>query len=281
MGMPAILMIALGIVIDYWLYRAWVFSSYQYFYVNLVEGRAAQYGVMPVYFYFYMYYIAFIPVVSIFIMGLIVFSWVRYTRHVLTWVCVPFFLIHCFIGHKETRFLWPLIDTLPLLLVLPFQNLDINRLKSKIGPIAIKVMWTLNIILLIFFCMKPAAHSFGLYEYVYNYKKENGDAAIISNIGNPLDVDGAAFTFQKEHDTLIKQCGDIKSIGNSAHNPGLKNTLVIIDNDIQADSFEKAYPSAARLYKSWPAWVTRMNINNPDIKNKTWYLYKWNDVLLR
>ena len=275
MVLPALLMVGIGIIIDHWLYGEWVFSAYRYFYVNLVEDKVSEFGVSPFYYYFYMYYIAFIPVISVFIMGLIVFSWFRYPRHILTWICVPFFIIHSLIGHKEMRFLWPLIDAIPLLLVLPFQNMDVSKLKSKAGPIAVKVMWGLNIILLIFFSCKPGYNAFGMYEYIYNYTKTNGDTYIVSNVRSPWDMDGATISFQKPHNVVLKRSRNVDSIKYYAKASPLKNVLIAINNNAQADSFEKAYPHIKRLYKSWPAWMNYMKLNNPDAVNQVWYLYKW------
>src|SRR5690606_39751816 len=44
------------------------------------------------------------------------------SRHVLVWMVLPFVLFHVALPHKELRFLYPLADLMPLLLVM---SLDI------------------------------------------------------------------------------------------------------------------------------------------------------------
>jgi phosphatidylinositol glycan class B len=49
----------------------------------------------------------FAPITLVLLAAMIVMWW-RNPRHVLTWVTLPFFLIHCAVGHKEARFMFPL-----------------------------------------------------------------------------------------------------------------------------------------------------------------------------
>jgi len=275
MALPGILIIGISIVIDYWLYGNWVFTIYRYFYVNLVLGKALEFGVTPLYYYFYMYYIAFIPIISIFIMGCIVFAWFRYPKHILTWICVPFFVGHCLIAHKEVRFLWPMMEAIPMLLIMPFYKLDPEQIKNQFTRWVLGIMWGLNIILLIFFMIKPGNNAFGMYEYLYNYIGRHGETLVISNVRDPYEMEGAFVRFQRAPGAVLRQSGNIDSIGLKANASNKKNILVVINNNAQADSFELAYPTIPLLYKSWPGWINYFHIHYQNVTNQVWYLYKW------
>ena len=50
------------------------------------------------------------------------FFW-RRPRHVVTWMLVPFLLVHFFLGHKELRFFFPALFFAPWFIVLMFREL--------------------------------------------------------------------------------------------------------------------------------------------------------------
>ena len=275
MALPGFMVIGLGAVLDHWLYQEWVFTIYKYFDVNLIQGKANSFGTSPFYFYFYLYYIALIPVISVFMLGCIVYSWFRHPRHLFTWICVPFFIGHSLIAHKEVRFLWPMMDAIPYMLILPFINIDYEKIKNQFTRWSLGILWGLNIILLIFFTIKPGYNAFGLYEYLYKYMDHNGKTLIISNVKNPYDMDGATISFQRHDSAKYDMAPDIKAIRLKANVSEPKNILIAINNNAQADSFEKLYPNAPLLYKSWPAWVNYFKVHNTEAVNQVWYLYKW------
>jgi len=96
-------------VVDHWGYGVWCFPPWDYFRVNILQGVAAkQYGADPVLAYFYMLPAQFFFPITIVLVIAMIAMWLRNPRHVLTWVTLPFFLIHCAVGHKEARFMFPL-----------------------------------------------------------------------------------------------------------------------------------------------------------------------------
>jgi len=274
-AIPGIFVIGLSSVFDHWLYGNWVFTIYRYFYVNLILGKANAFGTSPFYYYFYMYYISFIPVASIFVMGCIFYAWFRYPKHILTWICIPFFIGHSLIAHKEIRFLWPMMDAIPMLLILPFYKLDIDKIKNQFTTWGLRAMWGLNIVLLLFFMIKPGNNAFGMYEYLYKYIDHQGRTLIISNVRDPYEMDGAFVRFQRAPNAILRQAGNVDSLGFKARASNEKNILIVINNNFQNDSFKRANPSAPLLYKSWPAWINYFHIHYKNVTNQVWYVYKW------
>jgi len=47
-------------------------------------------------------------------------TWVRYPRHILTWTTLPFFIFHSLVGHKELRYLFPIVLPAALAFILAY-----------------------------------------------------------------------------------------------------------------------------------------------------------------
>jgi phosphatidylinositol glycan class B len=106
-GAAFVLVMALGAVLDRWGYGRWVYSPWDYFRVNLMEGVAARHGTLPPWGYLQLYATKIMPPFGVlWILVFVLAAW-RLPRHVLTWTVLPFALMHHVISHKETRFLFP------------------------------------------------------------------------------------------------------------------------------------------------------------------------------
>lgn len=112
----------LGLLIDWWFYGEMAFTLFNYFYVNIVEDVASNYGVSP--WYEIILHIVNGPgPVGIFMFAAFFLLLIRQPKHIILWVSFPFLLTHMVIPHKELRFLFPLVNLVPLLLVLGYQQI--------------------------------------------------------------------------------------------------------------------------------------------------------------
>jgi phosphatidylinositol glycan class B len=118
--------VLLGVGIDYWLYGKLTLSTWNYFYVNLVEDVASGFGTERWWNYFYsIFRFSFFPIGIPIILSLFIFIY-KNPRSIFTWAILPFFIIHSIIPHKELRFLFPVINLVPLILVVAYQELNWN-----------------------------------------------------------------------------------------------------------------------------------------------------------
>lgn len=113
-----------GILLDRWFYGEWAITAVRYFTENLVEGRAATFGVEPWWYYFTQVLERAVPPFSLLYLFPPLLVFMLRWRDPLTWAVVPFLLVHLLIGHKEVRFLFPLLCLLPVLVVL---GMDVAR----------------------------------------------------------------------------------------------------------------------------------------------------------
>ncbi len=154
----------LGVVVDAWGYGRWTFVPFNYFHANIVEGRANAFSRDPLWFYLVRYSELMPPIGALAFLAVIA-GWLRKPLHVLTWVTLPFFVVHCLITHKEVRFLFPLLPAVPFLITLGLEGLS----ESKLRRTRRSVRWVLvpaNFVLLVIFMFKPAYSPFLLYNFV-------------------------------------------------------------------------------------------------------------------
>ena len=110
------------VLCDRWGYGRWVLSPVRYFVENLVDGRAAAFSTAP----FYAYATLLLanpcaPVVG-YCIAVVAIAMVRHPRHPATWAVGAFILVHCILGHKEDRFLFPMSPMLAVFVPLAFEG---------------------------------------------------------------------------------------------------------------------------------------------------------------
>lgn len=100
--------IGLGTLVDFWGYGEWVFTPWRYFWVNLVEGKAATFGVSPWWFYFEVIFLKKEGIVAMILVFATIRGWVREYKNPLCLMGLFYFSVHILLPHKEIRFLIPL-----------------------------------------------------------------------------------------------------------------------------------------------------------------------------
>jgi len=151
----------LGILMDFWLYGEFTLTAWNYFYVNVVEGVASGYGTEAWWNYFYsIFRFGFFPIGILIILAFLILA-VKQPRNVFIWTILPFFVVHSIIPHKELRFLFPVVNLVPIILLLAYQTLKWHVHKwKKSGRLAIHTLaWilvTINCIGALTVSLKPS-----------------------------------------------------------------------------------------------------------------------------
>jgi phosphatidylinositol glycan class B len=125
--------------LDAWGYHNWrVFPAVGYVRFNLVQDGAASFGTSPWFAYFEMVVEFATPPIGVFLLVCFGILWVTQPSNLLTWVTLPFFIVHCAIGHKEVRFLFPALYFAPTVAALSVRSIY-RWLRS--GPRVRRVRW--------------------------------------------------------------------------------------------------------------------------------------------
>ncbi len=119
LGGSAVVAIA-GFAADSAFYGRSLFSVWEYVRMGFMGDPDHRFDELPWYYYApWIVKYAIPPIGACLLLALVLLIWKR-PKHLLVWCIVPFFVAHAFIPHKELRFLFPLADLTPLLLVLGF-----------------------------------------------------------------------------------------------------------------------------------------------------------------
>lgn len=108
--------IGLNLFLDYQFYHQFVFTPYDYFRVNITEGKAAEFGTAS--FWWYMLMLTLVvgaPPLSIVLFYYSVKGTIQQYRQSIVWAVFFFVLGHSLVGHKEERFMFPVVTIMPII----------------------------------------------------------------------------------------------------------------------------------------------------------------------
>lgn len=267
-----ILAFGLGMVCDYWFYGKWVISPYNYFYQNLVENKAAGFGVSPVWYYASLTPLVVFPILGIVIVPAFIIFIFKYPKHVFTWCMIPFILIHHAIGHKELRFLFALVPFIPFVIVMAFQGFKwIRYLKFTKY-----IFWIINVPALFIMSIKPAYDNMEMFKYLYRHQATSE----IYYIWNTMPF--MMYQYELTHKPFIKG-QDLKMT--FFHRPGfnphpvndIQQLISIVENSNSPvifsvrtphykqwykTQFEQAGIEQRVLYSTYHTWLYPINYND-------------------
>lgn len=157
--LPMLLVLACGVSLDSWFYGELVLAPWNYVKAQLIDGVASEYGTSPWYYYpYFVFRSAFFPF-GIAIIAAGAWFMIIERRHAITWVVVPYLVVHTLIAHKELRFLLPLVYFVPLVLIWTVQRVQEKSIASWAKPLfrpALFLLYGLNLIGLVAASLKPA-----------------------------------------------------------------------------------------------------------------------------
>ena len=175
-ALAASIVLAICVILDRLFYGVWVNTLWLYFKINFLEGKANSFGESSYsYFFFETLSKAGDLWGVLFILAFFI-GWLSRPLNIFTLAFIPYFIFHCFIGHKELRFLFPMVSTLPLFIVFALEYLKIGDFKRR--PILVKIPVFILLVLFPFSillwtwdtCLSPARVEFYAYKYLDRYR---------------------------------------------------------------------------------------------------------------
>ncbi len=159
--------VGIGILSDHWFYGEWTSTAYNYFFQNLIANKASEFGTSPVWYYALQTPLLVFPLFGLVIIPCIIIFCIQNPRHSFVWIMVPFLLVHHIIGHKELRFMIPMIPFVIFAIVATMEKITwIRKMKWALYPFLV-----INCLALIIRTILPADDQNGLYRAIYkNYR---------------------------------------------------------------------------------------------------------------
>jgi GPI mannosyltransferase 3 len=131
-----LLALVIGFFIDSWFYSNWVFTPWEYFFTffnpQMVDGKVLNFGTESWDYYFNRLFLLPTKLIGSLIFLSLTAALIFRGKSVFIWMILSFILVHMLIGHKEERFLFPIVFFFPLFFVQFFQLL-IDYIPSKIA----------------------------------------------------------------------------------------------------------------------------------------------------
>jgi phosphatidylinositol glycan class B len=259
--------IVLGSLLDIWFYGEFTFAPWNYLNQNLIIGKASGFGIEPFWWYFTEGMVKMIPPFSlIFLLGLILFGWKNWKSPII-WSIIPFILVHSIIGHKEIRFLFPILFLFPLFFVKglsAIQNSFEQWKARKFSTIITKTFWVFNLLALVIVLVLPAEPHIDLYRKLYNeYEKP---ITLYYYKENPYDRVADIQWYKRP--TLEIQ----KAPSDSA----LKITEIHLFTHLTKENISN--PKGELIYQSLPSWILNYNFNNWQSRSRIWKVYEVENI---
>ncbi|MDI9358243.1 MAG: hypothetical protein QM528_04810 [Phycisphaerales bacterium] len=254
-----------GVILDSWYYGHWVCTIWQYFDQNIIQHKAANFGVYPWWYYFTATFIQAVPPFSLFIIAAAIAYLCYYPRSVYTWIALPFIIVHILIGHKELRFLFPLLNILPIVFIFTLEQwvTKFHWHPEQWGWQLVGFLVKLtNGVLIIYLIIFPINTLLNTQEYIYHHKKEV-DVIVYDktspfysilemNYYKPAGLIEIPFRSFNQIDSLQKQYTNIWYA-----------TQIPTENK-----------SLKLFYTVFPGWIWKLNFNGWVDRVYMWRLYK-------
>ena len=261
------ILIGFGVLLDRWFYNEWTFTIWNYLDQNILMDQSSRFGTSPWWDYFITALIKTIPPFSLVFIGSVFIVFLFKRKDLLTWTVLPFILIHFIIGHKELRFLFPIIGFLPIFIIKGIHIIQEkwypDILQYRIIRYFIKIFWGVNIILLLIVTFRPADYEVPLYEVVYNNYEQPITLHFIRDY--PYHIQN--MNFYKRPNLDVRR---IMSISEVTFNDSGKCLFVTLK---KYDAENSLY-NAKLVYSTFPGWIKYFNFNNWMERTRIWHVYE-------
>ena len=253
-----LIVLVLSTSLDTVFYGEFVFAPYNYFSVNLMEDKVSSFGVSPWYHYFGdMLNKTYVVYGLVLLLGICVHS-VKKQKSAFLFMVLPFVVFHFFIGHKEMRFMYPVIYFVPFYVAFAVSQIleMLPRIKKVVFPLGVFVHVVLGGIMLYGVMFYSSKSFVKARNWLYDNAR-NGDVLYVIN-SNPYDRHMPFFFYKPKNHLEIYEVNSIEEM--TEH----KGQRVFLYSEIKRSDCEPCYPSEAELiFQSHPEFLTEyFNLNN-------------------
>ncbi len=265
-------------VADRWLYDAWVFTPYEYVRANLIEGKAASFGLEPWWYYGGQMLLFFIPPFSIALIGLLGAAVWYDRRHVLVWATVPFLVGHSLIGHKEVRFLVPITYAVVPLLVLAADrfasgaSVTVARwAHSRAGRFSARAFVVVNLVALAVATVKPSHETEILFRWLWD-ASEKQPITVYTSTESPYRFLSLEICFYRHPNTTVRNFETIDGLRQAA--AAAPGRVFFFHRSFAPPEWLAASGlEVTPVARTLPSWVTRVNVNNWVSRMRVWTVF--------
>lgn len=272
-----LLAFGIGFATDVWLYGEWVFAPYNYFFSNIMEGKAANFGVSPFWWYFTEMPIALLPPLSLALLFFVALGIWQKPFHVLAWCAVPFVLAHSMVGHKEVRFLFPMVLPFFFFAALGWTVfLERFSVKNWMKKAFVFCFWV-NIVVMFFRVLIPAKEMAAYSKFLWDWHDTHPESRVhfVKKEPKPHFPLNMPFYEHPGQGQLGWYTDPAFRNDTSALRPG---DLMFFTEILSPAPQPPPGFRMERMYAYYPDWVLRNNTNDWQGRTRIWAIYRLEKV---
>lgn len=258
--------VGINMYLDISFYGKFCFTPYNYFYANILQGKAASFGTSPWWYYIAILAALTVPFISLFLFGLFAKSLENYKNPYA--VAMLFFVVgHSAVGHKEERFVFPVLFFMVYLAAEAYRSsVGTQNFIGRIwtnkyygwlikGGVGFSVI--INVLFVILLAIEPYKQPIKFIKTINEEFKEQHQPEIISYKQNPYhtesDLDYHFLSESKLHFTVIKD----KAVFLAALNKpsALPKYYTIKYEDAMSDGLENLVQNKKGIVSAGWIWV--------------------------
>ena len=261
------LAITFCIYLDYWFYGSFELSPVNYFLANIIENKAADYGTDPWWYYFILFILKAVPPISIILLGFFLIGIYKKPRSIFVWILIPFLIGHFAIGHKELRFLFPMVFILIYLANIGIESYFAKQKLQRIGRYIFIFAAAINFIILASIMFTPAQDSINCYKFLYNNSSKN-EMILLCKEKNVYDMVGIKTHFYESSKVKCVVLKDNVQISNYLK-INKQRQIYLLERNFSSNNDFVGYHSKI-VYSTFPKWISNFNFNNWMSRASVW-----------
>lgn len=252
-GSIILLLIGFEVYINSIFYGQFTFAPYNYLKLNLIDGKASNFGTSPFFAYFYLFLGFAVPPLSFILLASFTKGIILLKKHLYVWVSVLFIVVHSLIGHKEVRFLFPILYIFIFISIYGLMSYFKNNTAKRWHRRLFRTVVVINVILLVVMMFKPANGTVKLYGYLYNNVPEKNNIIISNSKETYHLLVGLQSSFYKPDDInsiVIESSNDISDYLNENN----VESALLVHKQLYFEDTIKNY-EVKRVYSDYPDWI--------------------------
>ncbi|MEO5906519.1 MAG: hypothetical protein ABIQ11_07325 [Saprospiraceae bacterium] len=260
----------LCIYLDRWFYGGWELTPLNYFNVNILEGKAAQFGVSPWWYYFSIFIIKALPPISVFLLFFFIIGVYKKPRDPITWFTLAFLVAHLIVGHKELRFIFPMIFPLIYFAAIGVDYFLQSGKYQKVIRFVITFSVVVNFLLLFVRTFLPVDQAINYYRFLYN--NFDGDEILFCrdrDLYNMSELNVNFYRSEHVNCNIFTQDSQI-TLYLETNKP---DSIFIFERKI-SDQVEHPGYNKERIYCFFPKWLLAIELFNWKESTSIWNVQK-------
>jgi GPI mannosyltransferase 3 len=280
LGISGALAIYVNILLDRWFYRGWTLSPFNYYYANIIQHRAADSGLSPWWFYFTEFTLKVVPPLSLLLLIMFFAGIFKNLKDPLVWAIIPFIMLHCFVGHKELRFLFPVAFASIYITALGFDWFLAKEWYRKTHKYVYAVSLLMCIPLLLYRTLVPANIAANYFKFLYNNVPQRNTVLFSLGKDNAYAMYDLNSSFYKTPDFKTIQVDSMEQLKNYLLANQPESAFYLSRNLPDSLLFKNNVPGykAEAVYCLLPSWVLKYNVNNWEERTRIWSIYRFNKI---